>query len=235
MTNQSSNGTFCRAALLASLSHSAPLGWRAIAAVERDSRLAREFVFTDATFSPAGATQYGLPPLHRSANGTHAAPRSDARRFSPAELARQRTFYEGFGNDAKTAGRPPRSANASGLRAASERNWICFYSLDKEQFYRWKPQLYSRTWGRRSAAISLSVRSEERSSARSHRTRRKDSGVSCSGDEESQRVERYFSPRRKSNQSTECVISLRGWEPISCVATSRQRDTGGPQPAALLQ
>src|SRR4026209_3036057 len=58
--------------------------------------LAREFVFTTLTFSPAGATQYGLHRYTDPRTGRVLLLDQMLDDFSPAELARQRRFYEGF-------------------------------------------------------------------------------------------------------------------------------------------
>src|SRR5688500_9760251 len=58
--------------------------------------LAREFVFTTLTFSPAGATQYGLHRYTDPRTGRQLLLDQMLDDFSPAELARQRAFYQGF-------------------------------------------------------------------------------------------------------------------------------------------
>jgi uncharacterized protein (DUF885 family) len=110
--------------------------------------LAREFVFTTLTFSPAGATQYGLHRYTDPRTGRALLLDQMLDDFSPAELARQRAFYQGFRQrlqrlpvarlDPQTEADYELLQNAIGF---------AFYSLDQEQFYRWKPQLYSENLG----------------------------------------------------------------------------------------
>ena len=110
--------------------------------------LAREFVFTTLTFSPAGATQYGLHRYTDPRTGRVLLLDQRLDDFSPAELARQRAFYEGFRQrlqrlpvarlDPQTQADYELLQNAIGF---------AFYSLDQEQFYRWKPQLYPENLG----------------------------------------------------------------------------------------
>ena len=110
--------------------------------------LAREFVFTTLTFSPAGATQYGLHRYTDPRTGRVLLLDQMLDDFSPTELARQRAFYERFRQrlqrlpvarlDPQTQADYELLQNAIGF---------AFYSLDQEQFYRWKPQLYPENLG----------------------------------------------------------------------------------------
>jgi len=110
--------------------------------------LAREFVFTTLTFSPAGATQYGLHRYTDPRTGRVLLLDQMLDDFSPAELARQRAFYQGFRQrlqrlpvarlDPQTDADYELLQNAIGF---------ALYSLDEEQFYRWKPQLYPENLG----------------------------------------------------------------------------------------
>src|SRR5688500_2350008 len=58
--------------------------------------LSREFVFTTLTFSPAGATQYCLHRYTDPRTGRVLLLDQMLDDLSPAELARQRAFYQGF-------------------------------------------------------------------------------------------------------------------------------------------
>lgn len=110
--------------------------------------LAREFVFTTLTFSPAGATQYGLHRYADPRTGRVLVLDQMLDDFSPAELAKQRAFYQGFKERLE---RLPASRLDPQTQADYEllQNAIgfAFYSLDQEQFYRWKPQLYPENLG----------------------------------------------------------------------------------------
>ncbi|HYN80526.1 MAG TPA: DUF885 domain-containing protein [Gemmatimonadaceae bacterium] len=110
--------------------------------------LAREFVFTTLTFSPAGATQYGLHRYTHPRTGRVLLLDQMLDDFSPAELARQRTFYQGFRQRLQRLPvarlDPQTEADYELLQNAIA---FAFYSLDEEQFYRWKPQLYPENLG----------------------------------------------------------------------------------------
>jgi hypothetical protein len=112
------------------------------------SILAREFVFTTLTFSPAGATQYGLHRYTDPRTGRMLLLDQMLDDFSPTELARQRAFYEGFRQRLQrlpvTRLDPQTQADYELLQNAIG---FAFYSLDQEQFYRWKPQLYPENLG----------------------------------------------------------------------------------------
>ena len=110
--------------------------------------LANEFVFTTLTFSPAGATQNGLHRYTNPRTGRTLLLDQMLDDFSPAELTRQRAFYQDFrrrlqrlparGFDAQT------QADYELLQNAID---FALYSIDQEQFYRWKPQMYSENLG----------------------------------------------------------------------------------------
>jgi len=110
--------------------------------------LAREFVFTTLSFSPSGATQNGLHRYTDARTGKVMPLDQMLDDFSPAERARQRTFYEGF---RKRLARLP----VGGLDPQTQADYellqnavgAAMYSIDREQFYRWKPQMYSETLG----------------------------------------------------------------------------------------
>jgi Bacterial protein of unknown function (DUF885) len=123
------------------------LGPRPLAAQQFD-KLAEEFVFTSLSFSPTAATQTGL---HRYTDRkTRKTISLDDRLddFSPAELTRQREFYLDFQRrlariavdrlDPQTQVDYDLLDNAVGL---------ALFSLDQEQFHRWKPQLYPENLG----------------------------------------------------------------------------------------
>jgi len=110
--------------------------------------LANEFVFTTLSFSPAGATQQGL---HRYTDTrTHRVLILDQMLddFSPAELSRQRAFYQDF---KRRLERIPVGTMDPQTQADYEllQNAIGFglFSIDQEQFYKWKPQMYSENLG----------------------------------------------------------------------------------------
>ncbi len=115
---------------------------------ERFAALANEFVFTTLVFSPSGATQSGL---HR-----YADPRTGRTLlldqllddFSPAAMARQRAFYENFRRRLSrlTVDRldPQTQADYDVLQNAIG---FAFYSMDDEQFFKWKPQIYPENLG----------------------------------------------------------------------------------------
>jgi hypothetical protein len=115
---------------------------------DRFPALAREFVYTTLSFSPSGATQNGL---HR-----YTDPRT--RRvllldqmlddFSPAELSRQRAFYEGFRKrlEGLPVGRLDSQTEAD-YELLQNAIGFALFSIDQEQFYRWKPQMYSENLG----------------------------------------------------------------------------------------
>ena len=110
--------------------------------------LANEFVFTTLAFSPSGATQQGL---HRYTDPrTHRVLILDQMLddFSPAELSRQRAFYQDF---KRRLERIPVVTMDPQTQADYEllQNAIGFglFSIDQEQFYKWKPQMYSENLG----------------------------------------------------------------------------------------
>ena len=110
--------------------------------------LANEFVFTTLAFSPSGATQQGL---HRYTDPrTHRVLILDQMLddFSPAELSRQRAFYQDF---KRRLERLPVGTMDAQTQADYEllQNAIGFglFSIDQEQFYKWKPQMYSENLG----------------------------------------------------------------------------------------
>jgi hypothetical protein len=117
-------------------------------ASSRFPALANEFVFTTLAFSPSGATQNGL---HRYTDPrTHRVLILDQMLddFSPAELSRQRAFYQDF---KRRLERIPVGTMDPQTQADYEllQNAIGFglFSIDQEQFYKWKPQMYAENLG----------------------------------------------------------------------------------------
>lgn len=110
--------------------------------------LANEFVFTTLTFSPAGATQYGLHRYTDPRTKRTLALDQMLDDFSAAEVARQRAFYADFRKrlqklpstrfDAQT------EADYQLLQNAVD---FALFNLDEEQFYKWRPQMYSENLG----------------------------------------------------------------------------------------
>lgn len=110
--------------------------------------LANEFVFTTLSFSPSGATQNGL---HRYTDPvTHRVMLLDQMLddYTPAELARQRTYYQTFRQRLQKLPvrrfDPQTQADYDLLQNAIN---FALYSIDQEEFYKWKPQLYSENLG----------------------------------------------------------------------------------------
>jgi uncharacterized protein (DUF885 family) len=111
-------------------------------------KLAEEFVFTSLSFSPASATQTGLHRYTDRKTGKTVSLDDRLDDFSPAELARQREFYLEFQRrlhrivvdrlDPQTQVDYDLLDNAVAL---------ALFSLDQEQFSRWKPQLYPENLG----------------------------------------------------------------------------------------
>ena len=156
--------------------------------------LANEFVFTTLTFSPSGATQNGLHRYADPRTGRMLLLDQMLDDFSPAELTRQRAFYQDFrrrlqrlparGFDAQT------QADYELLQNAID---FALYSIEQEQFYRWKPQMYSENLGSSTLRQHLArVRRQEHTSARSCRAPRESAAVPQSGDRKSERLQRHF-------------------------------------------
>ena len=110
--------------------------------------LAKEFVFTTLSFSPSGATQNGLHRYADARTGKVTLLDQILDDFSPAELSRQRAFYQVFRQrlEKLPVGRldPQTQADYELLQNAIG---FALYSIDQEQFYRWKPQMYPETLG----------------------------------------------------------------------------------------
>jgi hypothetical protein len=110
--------------------------------------LANEFVFTTLSFSPSGATQTGFHRYTDPRTGRTMLLDQMLDDFSPSELARQRAFYLAFRRRLQRlpARRldPQMQADYDLLQNAVD---FALYSIDQEQFYRWKPQMYSENLG----------------------------------------------------------------------------------------
>ncbi|HVF39879.1 MAG TPA: DUF885 domain-containing protein [Gemmatimonadaceae bacterium] len=115
---------------------------------QRFATLANEFVFTTLAFSPSGATQTGLHRYTDPRTGRTLLLDQMLDDFSPAGMARQRAFYENFRTrlarlqlnrlDPQTQADYEVLQNAIGF---------AFYSMDEEQFFKWKPQIYPENLG----------------------------------------------------------------------------------------
>jgi hypothetical protein len=109
--------------------------------------LATEFVYTTLEFSPSYATQAGLHQMKTADRGTINL-NQVLDDFSPGSLRTQRSYYKGFiarlkalpksGMDAQTR------ADLELLQNAAD---FALFSLDKEHYYSWRPQLYSENLG----------------------------------------------------------------------------------------
>jgi hypothetical protein len=112
------------------------------------SDLANEFVFTTLGFSPASASQVGLHERTDPKTGKKIVFDELLDDFSPAEIARQRAFYEKFRKRLHTISRNKLDAQTRVDYDLLE-NAVSFalYSLDEEQFYRRKPQSYPENLG----------------------------------------------------------------------------------------
>ncbi|MEW6730700.1 MAG: DUF885 domain-containing protein [Acidobacteriota bacterium] len=114
---------------------------------EQFSQLAEEFVFTTLSFSPTGATQVGLHE-RTDANGKQILFDELLDDFSPTEIARQRAYYEGFRRRlhriAKNRLDTQTQVDYELLENAVA---LALFSIDDEQFYRRKPQLYVENLG----------------------------------------------------------------------------------------
>jgi uncharacterized protein (DUF885 family) len=110
--------------------------------------LANEFVMTTLAFSPGGATQSGLHRYTDKATGKTVELDQMLDDFSPEGMAKQREFYENFRKRLEAL---PQSAMDAQTQADREilENAIAFafYSMDREQFFKWKPQIYPENLG----------------------------------------------------------------------------------------
>jgi uncharacterized protein (DUF885 family) len=110
--------------------------------------LANEFVFTTLAFSPIGATQTGLHRYKDPATGREMNLDQMLDDYSPAGMAKQRAFYTSFRTRlAKlpvSAMDPQTQADYGILQNAVS---SAIFSMDREQFYKWKPQIYTESLG----------------------------------------------------------------------------------------
>lgn len=110
--------------------------------------LANEFVFTTLSFSPSSATQTGLHRYTDRATGHTLSLDEMLDDYSPAGMAKQRAFYQSF---RIRLNRLPRATMDPQTQADYEilKNAIdfAFYSMDREQFFKWKPQIYPENLG----------------------------------------------------------------------------------------
>jgi hypothetical protein len=112
------------------------------------SDLANEFVFTTLSFSPTGASQVGLHERTDPKTGKKVVFDELLDDFSPAEIARQRTYYEDFRRRLHSLSKDKLDAQTQVDYDLLE-NAVDFalFSIDDEQFYRRKPQNYPENLG----------------------------------------------------------------------------------------
>src|SRR5512141_1916548 len=110
--------------------------------------LANNFVFTTLSFSPAAATQNGLHQYRDVITGRMLQLDQMLDDYSPASRARQRSFYQSFRNRlnalSATSMDPETRADYGILQNAIA---MALFSLDRERFYEWKPQMYTESLG----------------------------------------------------------------------------------------
>jgi hypothetical protein len=110
--------------------------------------LANEFVFRTLSFSPSGATQTGLHRYTDPQTKKVLALDEMLDDYSPAGMAAQRAYYEDFRRrlaKLKVGSLDPQTrADYDILQNAIG---FAFFSMDGEQFYKWKPQMYSENLG----------------------------------------------------------------------------------------
>ena len=115
---------------------------------DRFPALANDFVFTTLSFSPSGATQYGLHVFVDPKTGDTLRLDQALDDYSPASIARQRAYFRGVDSQLVAIGRdhldPQTQADYdllyNGMKFAQ-------FSLDSERFYQRKPQLYAEVLG----------------------------------------------------------------------------------------
>lgn len=109
--------------------------------------LANEFVYKTLSFSPAGATQNGLHQLN-TANGKTVNLDQMLDDFSPRSLQEQRTYYRGFIARLKALPKTRMDAQTrADLELLQNASNFALFSLDKERYYSWRPQLYPENLG----------------------------------------------------------------------------------------
>jgi hypothetical protein len=110
--------------------------------------LANEFVFRTLSFSPSGATQTGLHRYTDPQTKKVLALDEMLDDYSPAGMAAQRAYYEDFRRrlaKLKVGSLDPQTrADYDIMQYAIG---FAFFSMDGEQFYKWKPQMYSENLG----------------------------------------------------------------------------------------
>ncbi len=115
---------------------------------DRFATLANEFVFTTLAFSPSGATQAGLHRYDDPRTGRTLNLDQMLDDYSPAAMARQRTFYENFrrrlARVAATGLDPQTQADYEILQNAIN---SAFFSMNDERFSSWRPQIYPENLG----------------------------------------------------------------------------------------
>jgi uncharacterized protein (DUF885 family) len=115
---------------------------------DRFPALANDFVFTSLSFSPSGATQVGLHVFVDPKSGDTLRLDAMLDDFSPAAIARERSYYRSVDSQLTAIGRdrldPQTQADYdllyNGMKFAA-------FSLDSERFYQRKPQLYPEVLG----------------------------------------------------------------------------------------
>jgi uncharacterized protein (DUF885 family) len=110
--------------------------------------LANEFVFTTLSFSPANATQTGLHQYRDPGTGRALELDQMLDDLSPAGMARQRAFYTDFRRRLEklpvSRMDPQTQADYGILQNAVS---AAFFSMDRERFLEWKPQIYPELLG----------------------------------------------------------------------------------------
>src|SRR5687768_9703394 len=110
--------------------------------------LANEFVFTTLAFSPTSAMQSGLHRHVDKATGRTLLLDEMLDDFSPASMSRQRAFYEDFRKrlQALPAGTLDAQTQAD-YEILQNAVAFAFYTMDREQFHKWRPQIYPENLG----------------------------------------------------------------------------------------
>jgi uncharacterized protein (DUF885 family) len=110
--------------------------------------LANEFVFTTLSFSPTNATQAGLHRYRDLAADRTLDLDQMLEDYSPAGMAKQRAFYIDFRRRLEklpvSKMDPQTRADYGILQNAVS---AAFYSMERERFHEWKPQLYPELLG----------------------------------------------------------------------------------------
>lgn len=111
-------------------------------------KLATEFVFTSLSFSPGAATQTGLHRYTDPKTGKTISLDDRLEDFSPASLDRQRAFYRDFATRLRriSDNRPDPQTQVD-AELLDNAVGFALFSLDREQFFHWKPQMYAENLG----------------------------------------------------------------------------------------